>query len=304
MKAPSSEHSTLQTLPPSPVPGGGEGVGRPRTQGELPLLRPSCSLVFKPGGGGGPWLTMSCDCQSCTAPPPPHSQSTYSPDFILKQRYKAPSQSRGAGAQGGGPMSQGGGSGRDVGHQGSVLLLSRLSSHYWLLGSAQLAGIQASVSPSVLWEPSIDGLEAPLAHALQAPQGCGAAADPKAPLHWGAKDGTGGWELCTPRACSQPSPLASHAPHARELRHFGYSRETGEWGVSEKRRGRWMGRGLWGSQPQVWVPAQHGHVLRPHPHLGMHGLGEAAVWSTHWLVEGPGVGACWGRGWVASPEGL
>lgn len=59
------------------------------------------------------------------------------------------------------------------GTTGLCSLLSRLSPHCWLLGSARLAGIQASVSPSVLWEPSLDGLEAPLAHALQAPQGWG-----------------------------------------------------------------------------------------------------------------------------------
>lgn len=95
---------------------------------------------------------------------------------------------------------------RDVGTRALCSLLSRLSSHHWLLGSAHLAGIQASVSPSVLWESSIDGLEAPPAHALQVPQGCGAAADPKAPTAMGSEGQGRGWELCTLRACSQPSP--------------------------------------------------------------------------------------------------
>lgn len=64
----------------------------------------------------------------------------------------------------------GAGSAGETGHQGSAPSLSVPTSHYWLLGPApNLAECiwashslpQASVSPSVLWEPSLDGLKAP-----------------------------------------------------------------------------------------------------------------------------------------------
>lgn len=126
----------------------------------------------------------------------------------------------------------------------------------WLWARHSLG--RASVSPSALWEPSLDG--------LKAPSGSGMPGSYKAVgLQRGAEGRVGGWQ-----ARGQPHREGSHdlwAAFPAQLRmpltsgSSKHSKEACVWGFPTEKRP--------GQQPEVQVPTQQTYVLLPeHPHTG------------------------------------